>query len=200
MTSELGANWTLESYRHAVTLGFAALPYQNLKGIEIEIQAPDPTNLGQLIYLWTKVRGLVALFSHAKELPKISIHLKDTEDTKWAVNGNLQKSIVYAAAIDFDFDYEIVLFPFCRLRNCQEVKIHVPEEVKTNIETPLEFFESVMILKEPFGTYLDVEGDGAWSDEETLRTIDARFFQNRARLRTRRAPWIDSGYDASRAF
>jgi hypothetical protein len=39
VTNQLGATWFLESLSHAISLGFANIPYAKLKRIEIEIPA-----------------------------------------------------------------------------------------------------------------------------------------------------------------
>jgi hypothetical protein len=93
VTNQLGATWFLESLSHAISLGFADIPYEKLKRIEVEIPAPDVTDPGQLINLWTKVREFLQLLQR-KEMPEVNTHLLGTDSTSWmAPDGKPQISI-----------------------------------------------------------------------------------------------------------
>lgn len=120
------------------------LPYRNLKEVNIEIIAPDVSDEGQVILLWTKINDIVDTMIHAgRDLPTINIHLLEedalsilagwTDFSSWTdLNGEPDHSIHC-----FDqfsrrpglgcSDYVVVLLPFCRLRNVAEVSLHLPE-------------------------------------------------------------------------
>ncbi|KAL8798673.1 MAG: hypothetical protein Q9182_006484 [Xanthomendoza sp. 2 TL-2023] len=92
--SNLGAEWSLQSLDHAIEQGFNTLPYEKLKSIEININAPDTTDPGQLVCLFLKCRDLAALLEHAKQgLPDLVIKFLDSVSAKWPERDNQQQSI-----------------------------------------------------------------------------------------------------------
>ncbi|KAL8816956.1 MAG: hypothetical protein Q9223_004119 [Gallowayella weberi] len=92
--SNLGAEWPLQSLDHAIEQGFSMLPYEKLKRLEINIDAPDTTDPGQLVCLNLKCRDLVALLEHAKDgLPNLAIKFLDSASAKWSERDSPQQSI-----------------------------------------------------------------------------------------------------------
>jgi hypothetical protein len=57
ITNTQGAQWYLKDHPDAIPRGFHDLPWQNLEGVRIEISAPDPTDNGQIICLYKKVKS-----------------------------------------------------------------------------------------------------------------------------------------------
>jgi len=71
------------------------LPWQNLEGVRIKISAPDPTDKGQIICLYKKVRGLVDLIEHVNGIQSLEIYFEDTDEAKWFKQREPQKSITH---------------------------------------------------------------------------------------------------------
>lgn len=92
--SNLGAEWPLQSLDHAVQQGFNKLPFEKLKRLQINIEAPDSTDPGQLICLYQKCRDLVALLECAQQgLPDLEINLLDSALVKWSEEGKPKRSV-----------------------------------------------------------------------------------------------------------
>ncbi|KAN0122738.1 hypothetical protein V8E51_001064 [Hyaloscypha variabilis] len=216
VTNQLGAIWHLESSPHAISLGFASLPYGNLKGIKVEISAPDPADPGQVLNIRTKVCEFVHLLrSQDRELPDFDIHLNDTDSTSWiAQDGKPQLSIKDEGALDWmapqDTDYTMILSPFCQLRRCRSAKIHAPKDIdladgENDYRAPVEFFTFFMCLNIPFREFLDEEREAGASDPEMKQWLDEEFVdldcaldhlpgQTAKWLRLERyAAWFDDG-------
>jgi hypothetical protein len=168
VTNQLGAIWQLESSPHAISLGFASLPYGDLKGIKVETSVPGLADPGQFLYIRAKVCEFVDLLrSQGRELPDFDTHLNDTKSTLWiAKDGKPQLSIKDEGALDWmapqDTDYTMILSPFCRLRRCRSAKIHAPKDIdladgENDFRTSLEFFTFFICLKIQFGEFLDEE-------------------------------------------
>jgi hypothetical protein len=172
--SSLGATWTLTSLSHAKTLGFGALPYEMLQGIEIHILATDPADPGQLFHLWTKTHPLVQLLQREDgntKLGNLAIHLLDTETTHWGLpNGDPQRSFW-----SVDEDYDIILLELCRLRNFRNTEIHLPLPAHQNWEF-VTFFNHFVGSSVCFGKYIDEDDDGAKVDEATVEFQSENFF------------------------
>lgn len=188
--------WSLRDLEDAVSRGFGKLPYEKLKGIQVEIDAPCRTDPGQLVCLWKKCLDLTRLLENAaRGLPNLEIHLKDSRLAKWSVRGEPQMSVSYDRAYDRELcyppwaiypdtrymwnqtiiddpDFEIVLSPFHRLRNVQMVKIYLPEDMVCNSDVAYGL-ETVLVKKEAFGTSLDA--DDPWNDKELQGDQDQIF-------------------------
>jgi hypothetical protein len=178
----------LESSSHAKSLGFKDLPYHQLKGIEIQIEAPDPRDPGQLFNLWAKARSLVdLLLGERGRLPEVAIHLLATSPDSWFSNGNLQSSIPHPLG-DY-IDAGVILLELCRIRNCK-AEIHVPPAFKGNatLDKFLAFFEFVIGLDKPFGAFFHKEGDGTWADDATAECLDSNFVELHNALDELRGP------------
>lgn len=66
----------------ATSQGLLSLPYTKLKGINVELEAPDATDPGQMICLWKKVISLTDMLLEVNGLPDVEIHLVDLEPLK----------------------------------------------------------------------------------------------------------------------
>ena len=94
-----GAELHLRDLQDAASRGFSSLPYTKLKGIRVEVEAPDSTDPGQVICLLKKAVSLVDLLSQVDGLPDFEIHLMDSkpskwsEESKWSTDGIAQQSI-----------------------------------------------------------------------------------------------------------
>lgn len=171
--SNTGTTWHLQDLDNAVSRGFGKLPYEKLKGIQVEIVAPCRFDPGQTVCLWKKCLDLAALLEQAERgLPNLEIHLKDSESAKWSVDGEPQMSVSidrvksYPPRDDItdrsnertfitDADYQIALIPFHRLRNVQTAQVYLPEDmVSSNYAYNLGI---LLEEKEPFGTWLDAD-------------------------------------------
>jgi hypothetical protein len=114
-----GAESHLRDLQDATSRGFSSLPYTKLKGIRVEVEAPDSTDPGQMICLWKKTVCLVDLLSQVDGLPDLEIHLTDSkpskgsEESKWSTDGIAQQSIPYNRNDDFydeyNMDFKVIL-------------------------------------------------------------------------------------------
>jgi hypothetical protein len=187
VTSSFGTTM-LESSSHAKSIGFKDLPYHHLKGIEIQIEAPDPRDPGQLFNLWAKARSLVdLLLGERGRLPEVAIHLLATSPNSWFSNGDLQSSISHPLG-DY-IDAGVILLELCRIRNCK-AEIHLPPALKGNatLDKFLDFFRFVIGLDKPFGAFLHREGDGTWADDATAECLDSNFIELHNALDELRGP------------
>lgn len=74
----------LQNLEHALELGLHDIPYERLKKIEINIEAPNWKDPGQLICLYKKCVDLASLLENAKNgLPDIEFNLLDVSLAKW---------------------------------------------------------------------------------------------------------------------
>ncbi|KAL8672040.1 MAG: hypothetical protein Q9168_003492 [Polycauliona sp. 1 TL-2023] len=89
-----GSGWSLHSLNHAVRNRWDKLPFQRLRKIQIDIEAPDSTDPGQLVCLYNKCRDLATLLEFAKHgLPGLEINLVDSASTKWNPEGISQRTL-----------------------------------------------------------------------------------------------------------
>jgi len=178
-----GAELHLRDLQDATSQGFSSLPYTKLKGINVELEAPDATDPGQMICLWKKVISLTGMLSEVNGLPDLEIHLvdaeplKSSEESKWSTDGIAQQSIPcdrnHEYYDEYDEDFEAILQPFCRLRNARSASVHVATKINA-VSHLLENIAAFMILKEPFGCYI---AEGEWSDNSTQKSLDRNFLQ-----------------------
>ncbi|MCJ1387661.1 hypothetical protein MMC18_000504 [Xylographa bjoerkii] len=188
--SNSGTRWHLQDLDDAVSRGFGKLPYEKLKGIQVEIGAPCRRDPGQIVCLWKKCLDLVGLLEQADHgVSSLEIYLKDSTLAKWSVDGEPQKS----AAVDrvrsdpprnsitdrsneqtdiLNEDYVIALTAFQRLRNVQRPKVYLPETIVWDDAFACNI-ESVMVKKGSFGTWLDA--DDAWDEKSIQDEIDQTF-------------------------
>lgn len=148
---------------------FRFLPYKRLRGITIEIEAPDREDPGQLILLWTKVRDLVDLLSQTGELLKIDIYLRES-DASWFIGGKPQKSITIDPNHPDEawHDSDLVLMPFCRLHNIRKACIHCPEGLDPG-NLILGNITRVMERSEAFGT---IKNGEPWDDDNIREDLE----------------------------
>jgi len=88
ITNEWGWKVHLCSLDNAATSAFLGIPYQKLKAIKIEIEAPRLRDPGQVICLLWKVRDIVELLLAVQNqvgLPReLEVHLVDSKTSKWS--------------------------------------------------------------------------------------------------------------------
>jgi hypothetical protein len=150
-----GRIWDLSPFEDGSLLGiedglykaFRNLPYERLRGIEIEIAAPDHRDPGLIVCLWERVKELVDLLLGAKGLPNIDIHLQNTPSTNWFYDSKPRNTI--NGLPKHSDDYRAMLLLFCRLRNIRKAKIHVPKDFIQE-GSIIADFEATMELKELF--------------------------------------------------
>lgn len=169
--TNFGATWSLQNLDDAMKRGFDQLPYEKLRMIQINIEAPDRRDPGQIICLHRKCGALAALLGNAKHgLPDIELHLLDSTSAKWSLKGKPQQSVAVDrerryppqdAIIDrtnevasmFEDDIEIVLFAFSRIRNARSFKILIPADVHGD-DSFINYMAELMMKRDPVGSYL----------------------------------------------
>lgn len=159
-----GARWEYSSNGGDILQSFRELPYERLKGIKIEIVAPNVADPGQYICLWKRVRGLVDHLSQSEGLPQIEIHLVEDPSlgrgiSKWSYGGVLRKSIrnisVDINKNKYGYDYEGILIPFRQLRKVPKATIFVPDDFdRKRGGFMIQNCEWIMECEEPYGTIL----------------------------------------------
>jgi len=114
---------------------YRCIPYSRFRGLNVEIQAPDPSDPGQIIALWRSLRLVVDLLSPAESLMRLDIYFRDTDKGQWFKDGNPQQSIKepFAGPEDDEYpsDFKALLLLFTNLRNVRSVCFHVPEHKST---------------------------------------------------------------------
>ncbi|KAL8789071.1 MAG: hypothetical protein Q9213_001334 [Squamulea squamosa] len=86
--------FVLQDVYFAIRKGFDKLPFEKLKKIQININAPEHSDPGQSICLYRKCVDLAALLEHAKHgLPNMEINLLDSASAKWYSGNKPQHSI-----------------------------------------------------------------------------------------------------------
>jgi hypothetical protein len=172
-----GAELHLCDLQDATSRGFSSLPYTKLKGIRVEVEAPDSTDPGQMICLWKKAVSLVDLLLQVDGLPDLEIHFTNSKPSKWSTDGIAQQSIPcdrnHKYYNEYDEDFEAILQPFCRLRNVRSASVHVATTID-DVGHLLENAAAFMTLDKPFGCY---RAEGGWSDDSTQTSLDKNFLQ-----------------------
>ncbi|KAL8725348.1 MAG: hypothetical protein Q9166_007408 [cf. Caloplaca sp. 2 TL-2023] len=165
--SNFEAIWPLRNLNHAFKKGFNKVPYEKLKKIQINIQAPSSRDSGQVICLYKKCRDLAALLEHAKQgLPNLEINLLDSESAKWSLDGEPQRSIDDEFWNDTD-DQDIVLYAFLRLRNARSATINTPTHCNDCFSRRV---AKILMRKDLVGTYRDP--DDEWDDLALQEQMD----------------------------
>ncbi|KAH8754011.1 hypothetical protein F5882DRAFT_444952 [Hyaloscypha sp. PMI_1271] len=175
LTTSVDARWNIHPNK-AQFDHFRVLPYERLKAIEIEIEAPSQEDPGQVVLLWTKIQDLMELLSQAEELPSIDVYLREA-NASWVTNGTPHKTV----PIDPDHlnedeyvpDIEVVLMPLCKLRNVRTASIHVPKRFVTASHL-LYHIGRQMETAESFGR---VRNGDAWDDAEVQKALELTQFQ-----------------------
>ena len=185
--SNFGAQWLLQNLDNAMQRGFDKLPYEKLGNIQINIEAPNRRDPGQLICLYKKCLDLAVLLECAKHgLPNLELSLLDSTSAKWSLEGKPQKSVAidrkkrYPPTDDIvdrtneetyiiADDPHIVLIAFYRLRNARSAKVGVPRDMYRD-DNVVNNVAETMMEKEPIGTYLDP--DDPWNDGALQRLLD----------------------------
>lgn len=159
-----GASWQLEDLNDAISRGFMELPYEKLKGVYVEIDAPCRRDPGQIFCLWQKCLELAGMLEQShNSLPDLEVYLNDSALAAWCDDGEPQKSLVvdrptfrdptlidwWCEVTDIDSeDYVIVLKAFQKLCSAQTARIYLPyhsasgSEFVSNIETLISRKES----------------------------------------------------------
>jgi hypothetical protein len=129
---QFGSTWSLLPYFHKTRRRQASsssiwedTPFEKLKSLRFEVEAPDPADPAQLIQMWKKLCWLMDLLQRAKQLPEIEVDAIETAQRKWCSDGKLQQSsIEQPTKTTHDMtDAEILLSPFLRLRNARKIAV-----------------------------------------------------------------------------
>ncbi|KAL8826502.1 MAG: hypothetical protein Q9170_007378 [Blastenia crenularia] len=173
--SSFNARWLFQNLNDAINQGFNKLPFEQLRKIQINIEAPDRTDPGQVICLHKKCTDLAELLENAKQgLPDLEIRLIDSDKAQWTSKGKPQMSLASEDDIVSTKDHEIVLLTFVRLRNARSVNIRVPIVFSEGYGW-IENMANTLMAKDPVGTYL--EASNAWNDEENQEDLDDIFME-----------------------
>ena len=190
--SNFGGSWTFQNLDDAVRCGFDRIPYAEFQSVQINIEAPDPDDPGQVICLHKKCADLAALLDYAPhDLPDMEINLLESVSAKWSVDGKPQESIglnclrywpnryqaIGCKAVEQSIEYprfepnntEIVLYAFSRLRSVRSARIRAPEDGHRS-EDFVRAIGDVIMQKDPVGTYVDP--DDEWSDVVLQQDLD----------------------------
>ena len=171
-----GITWDLESVDEALRRGFDHLPYERLEKIQINIEAPNRRDPGQIVCLHKNCVDLLSLLEHAPHgLPNVEINLIDSTTGKWFLDDNPQASVTsfrkrrWPQLTIGEDDADVALFVFARLRNVRHVTITLPYDMEYR-----EFYTTnlanAMMSPKPLGTNVD-ESD-AWNDDEIQQDWD----------------------------
>ncbi|KAL8792706.1 MAG: hypothetical protein Q9195_004681 [Heterodermia aff. obscurata] len=190
ISTNLGTAYALHDTADAVHRGFDKLPYQNLHGIHISIQAPNPRDPGQIVNLFKKSTHLVTLLQPSR-LPPLIIQLSNTPTTKWTHPTTHQplKSVardrpkrhpivdpILDRTTDEAFitcdDSRLALCAFLPLRNARSAHILTPPDMQRQ-EPFLSNLIEVWTDEGPFGTWLDPTYE--WNDTKLQERVDIVF-------------------------
>lgn len=188
LENNFGVKWPLTSLDDSIKRGFGNLPYHKLKRIQINIEAPEMRDPGQVLCLHKKCTNLAELLEQAKQgLPDIEISLFDSSSAQWSLeSGEAQRSIWvdrrkhYPPEFNkFDtgrenifnrvYDYIVVLQTFSRLRNARSAIIHSPNNMRID-HNFMEGIALTLMEREPTGSYLDA--DDSWDDATLQKEMD----------------------------
>lgn len=183
--SSFNATWALNSLDHSRKRGFEKLPYEKLGKIQINIEAPDKTDPGQIVCLHKKCVDLATLLENAKQdLPHVEINLLESTSAQWHSGDKPQKSIYLDRQMHYPpkfidpykeesfnehEDYVIVLYPFSRLRNARSAEVCRPTALKDDNDFGKSIARNIEET-EPVGTYLNP--DDPWDDGVIQREVD----------------------------
>jgi len=182
--TQFKSEWVLQSMDHAMRSGLHKLHYEKLRRIEINIEAPDWKDPGQITNLYKKRVDVASLLGNSRGgLPDIEINLLDSPLATWSPDGSpssiyyhLREHYAYGPARDAEYgsdgdfhfdDTEIVIHAFCRLRNAKSANLH-RSWIKSHDHT--EDNELIALtLSEPFNVDLDPD------DRDDQRQLDEIF-------------------------
>lgn len=166
LTSNTGFNIVLSHMSDAMSRGFASLPYDRIKAINLKTRAPERTDPGQAILTWQRCQEFVSLLlnrrSASGDLPNMNISLTQNIVTgSWF---NLDQACPQQSLpiqqpncpiLVYEEDYCLVLSPFLRLRHVREATITVPRALTNYLQLHgsnfLPRLESFMMECLPFG-------------------------------------------------
>ncbi|CAG8958739.1 hypothetical protein HYFRA_00011582 [Hymenoscyphus fraxineus] len=153
--------WQIESFQHAVSIGFGpqGFPWHKVPRIRIEIEAPSPDD-GELICVYKRTRDLIELIERpGRNFKNIEIFFKDTEGTEWFRARRTPYITVVGCDILGSEDEEIVHFEvvldlFNRLRNFKSAKVHTTQSpLWSRLEAPFEQLQNILVEPTPFGYF-----------------------------------------------
>jgi hypothetical protein len=175
VTTSAGARWNIDPDK-AQCDHFRVLPYKRLKAVKFEIQAPDRKDPGQVILLWTRIYDLLNLLSKVEEFPNIELCLRETH-AKWSTNGTPNRSVPFDSnhpdEDSYPPDFEVILLPFCQLRNVRSTRIISPKRFRPKGRL-LHDIARRMEAKESFGK---VRKNHAWDDLKVREALELTQFQ-----------------------
>ncbi|KAI4187793.1 MAG: hypothetical protein L6R41_002560 [Letrouitia leprolyta] len=173
--------WQIEDLKHAFILGLHKIPFDRLREIQINIEAPDVNDAGQLICLHKKCLDLAELLERAKNgLPHLEINLVAPGPGSWGSASEPQHSIPELDSF-FTSDYEIILHAFCRLRHARSARVRIPAGFERRYRH-VGYFERTLLRKEPFGTVMTLEDPNDLVDSELQEETNDLFLGMDLRL------------------
>ena len=112
--------WSRFHYTRRRRLDFAfdrKIPFERVRSIKVDIEAPRPEDPGELLQSWNKLLSLVTFLAEANEtkiLPYIEICAVESESRKWHTDARLHQSVPSPAAHNLcpESDLELLLMPF----------------------------------------------------------------------------------------
>lgn len=103
--NQFNREWPLQNLDHAIRSGLHKLHYEKLGKIEINIEAPDWKDPGQIICLYKKCVDLASLLENAKTgLPDIEINLLDSPLATWVDDSRPESSIAYPLSNHYAYE------------------------------------------------------------------------------------------------
>jgi hypothetical protein len=151
------------------------IPFERLKSVKVDIEAPRPEDPGELLQSWNKLLSLVAFLTEANEtksFPCIEICAVETKSRKWHTGAKLHQSVPSPAAHELgaESDLELLLMPFRRLRGARGIAVKVPEATQRKpIKVMIDEIEAVCKSSKPFGTHVDEDDD---IDDDMISTYE----------------------------
>ena len=191
--TNLGTKHIIQGLDDPVKRKFCNLPYAYLRGVHIDIQAPNRRDPGQVVCLFKKCTNLVTLLlsEHTRwYIPDLTLQLSDSAEAKWTVDGEPQMSVAYdrprsvPPAVDpiidrpndeayiYCDDSQIVMCAFLRIRNAKSGQIIIPPDM----ERQTVFLHNLADLWSddgPFGGFTDPAH--SWNDIKLQERLDMIF-------------------------
>ena len=164
--SNAGSSWHLEALNSpGVSERWGKLPYEKLREVHVEIDAPCCQDPGQLVCLWNKCFDLSELLEKAKRgIQRLEIHFKDSQSAKWSTNGRPQM-ILEIPGNGFKNDYEILLTAFYRLRKVRKALVWLPEDRCGNSGLASRMV-AMLEQEQAFGIWDDIWNDKSLQDKQ----------------------------------
>jgi len=135
-STNTGLQLQLRDVGDATRQGFRKLPYEKLKGVHIDIQAPAQGNPGQVLCLWRKCLDLQRLLrgrTNKAAFSHLQIHFANSDTAKWCANMQPNRTIVLDELEGTD-DYYVVLIALRMIRRVRTVTVSLPQDLKSTLD------------------------------------------------------------------